>query len=204
MKYSLDKPTIYGTESGCCFVVAALRSILPPSFLFPTQLAPLSFFMRAMHTEPFSGPVRSIEGLYIVGLKTETRTRCFPHWIVLSISAAHTLFLLRLLVKGWWRQWEIHGGRKGAYLGTQGVRVMNPPLASGSHYSNVRTLCSRPPPSPQFSRGPCPARERGYIVNGKMFVPHAHLHALHHFRIRESLLSEPACTGPRCTAYYNH
>ena len=31
------------------------------------------------------------------------------------------------------------------YLGTQGVRVMNPPppLASGSHCSNVRTLCSR-------------------------------------------------------------
>ncbi len=35
-----------------------------------------------------------------------------------------------------------------AYLGTQGFRVMNPhPLASGSHCSNVRTLCSRPPPS---------------------------------------------------------
>ena len=35
-----------------------------------------------------------------------------------------------------------------AYLGTQWVRVMNPhpPLASGSHCSNVRTLCSRPPP----------------------------------------------------------
>ncbi len=33
-----------------------------------------------------------------------------------------------------------------AYLGTQGVRVMNPPsLASGSHCRNIRTLCSRPP-----------------------------------------------------------
>ena len=47
-----------------------------------------------------------------------------------------------------------------AYLGTQGVRVMNPPPpASRYHCSNVRTLCSRPPPppSPQNSRGPCPA-----------------------------------------------
>ncbi len=31
------------------------------------------------------------------------------------------------------------------YLGTQGVRVMNPPPAFGSHCSNVQTLCSRPP-----------------------------------------------------------
>ncbi len=42
---------------------------------------------------------------------------------------------------------------------TQGVRVMNTPSASVSHFSNVLTLCSRPPTplSPQNSRGPCPA-----------------------------------------------
>ena len=50
-----------------------------------------------------------------------------------------------------------------AYLGTQGVRVMNPHphLASGSHCSYVWSVCIRtsphPTPIPQNSRGPCPA-----------------------------------------------
>ncbi len=52
-------------------------------------------------------------------------------------------------------------------MGTQGVRVMNPhphPLASGSHGSNVRPLCSIPPHqphprSPQNPRGQCPAMQ---------------------------------------------
>ncbi len=35
------------------------------------------------------------------------------------------------------------------------------PPASGSHCSNVRTLCSRPPPSLQNSRGPWPAMPTG-------------------------------------------
>ncbi len=57
-----------------------------------------------------------------------------------------------------------------AYLGTQGVRVMNPPsLASGSHCRNIRTLCSRPPPSPQNSRGPCPAMGEGHFSKEVLF-----------------------------------
>ncbi len=63
----------------------------------------------------------------------------------------------RLKVDG---HWPASTACTSAYLGTLGVRVMNnpPPLpASGSHCRNVRTLCSRPPPSPQISRGPCPA-----------------------------------------------
>ncbi len=52
----------------------------------------------------------------------------------------------------------IIGTTSHSYLGSQGVRVMMPPPpASGSHCSNIRTLCSSPPPSPQNSRGPCPA-----------------------------------------------
>ncbi len=46
---------------------------------------------------------------------------------------------------------HLSGGLEGeqvwSYVGTQGVRVMTPPsLASGSHCSNVRTLCTKPPP----------------------------------------------------------
>ena len=65
--------------------------------------------------------------------------------------------------------------RLAAYLGTQGVRVVNnpPPPASGSHCSNLRTLWSRPPSSPQNSRGPCPAMINRYSGRKKdLFFPY--------------------------------
>ncbi len=51
-------------------------------------------------------------------------------------------------------------GGEGAYLGTQGVRAMNPPQPPDPIGVTYKLSEVDPPPSPQNSRGPCPAMER--------------------------------------------